>query len=204
MQKCISRVLWLGRNFARFLSQSKCEMLTRIFPRVSLIWKSTCVLIGSRWFFGFDFTTFHLSTRFHEWPQFSWQGKTTQERFCLCRYCLSKTQGVLILHKLQMTLNCLSFLLQKCQNSFVYFRTWKAKERRAAGDWENSSCFATQRGMLFTFQRTKVMLFVFQRTIILQFRIHQTRWIKIQKTHLYRANLKLKKNVHKYQQEFVD
>lgn len=63
---------------------------------VSLIWKSTSVVISSRWFFGFDFTTFHLSTRFHEWPQFSWQGKTTQERFCLCSYCLSETQDAII------------------------------------------------------------------------------------------------------------
>ena len=32
---------------------------------------------------------------------------------------------------------------------------------------------------------------------MVQFRIHQNRWIKIQKMHLYRVSLKLKKNIHK-------
>ena len=40
--------------------------------------------------------------------------------------------------------------------------------------------------------------------LIAQFRIHQNRWIKIEKTHLYRVGLKLKKNIQKYQQESVD
>ena len=37
--------------------------------------------------------------------------------------------------------------------------------------------------------------------VIVQFWIHQDRWIKRQKTHLFRASLNLKLNVHKYQRE---
>ena len=32
---------------------------------------------------------------------------------------------------------------------------------------------------------------------IVQFRIHQDRWIKRQKTHLYRVSLNMKQNIHK-------
>ena len=45
-------------------------------------------------------------------------------------------------------------------------------------------------GRLFMYKR-----FFFSQVIV-QFQIHQNRWLKIQKTHLYRVSLELKKNIH--------
>ena len=47
-------------------------------------------------------------------------------------------------------------------------------------------------GRLFMYKR---LVFFFSQ-IIVQFQIHQNRWLKIQKTHLYRVSLELKKNIH--------
>ena len=44
--------------------------------------------------------------------------------------------------------------------------------------------------------------FCLLRTIV-EFRVHQNRWIQVQTTHMYRVGLKLKKNIHEYQQESV-